>query len=60
MIYEEVKRSRIKALLSSLVFSVILMIFPVISGVIVTINRMDTLRGYYLQGIFMMYPSPCL
>ncbi len=54
MIYEEVKRSRIKALLSSLVFSVILMIFPVISGVIVTINRMDTLRGYYLQGIFMM------
>ena len=37
------KKSKLRAILSSLVFSVSLMIFPVTSGVIVVINGMDAI-----------------
>lgn len=43
-----------RALLSSLIFSIVLMIFPVASGVIVTINNMDVPQSYWVQGAFML------
>jgi len=54
MIEEKNKKSKFRAILSSLVFSVILMIFPVTSGVIVVMNGMDAIQSYWMQGVFMM------
>ena len=54
MIEEKNKKSKLRAILSSLVFSVILMIFPVTSGVIVVMNGMDAIQSYWMQGVFMM------
>lgn len=54
MIDEKRKNTKLRALLSSLIFSVVLMIFPVASGVIVVMNDMDAIQGYWLQGVFMM------
>jgi membrane protease YdiL (CAAX protease family) len=51
---EKRKNTKLRAMLSSLIFSIILMIFPVASGVIVVINDMDAIQSYWLQGIFMM------
>lgn len=48
------KNAKLGALFSAFIFSIFLMIFPVASGVIVSINKMDTLKGYWVQGIFMM------
>lgn len=41
-------------MLSSLIFSIAMMIFPVVSGAIVVINGTDTLQSYCIQGVFMM------
>ena len=43
-----------RAMLSSLVFAIVLMIFPVASGAIVVMNGMDAIQSYWLQGAFMM------
>ena len=43
-----------RAILSSLVFAIVLMMFPVASGAIVVMNGMDAIRSYWLQGAFMM------
>lgn len=48
------KNTKLRAILSSLVFSIVLMIFPVASGVIVVMNDMDAIQSYWLQGAFMM------
>lgn len=40
--------------MSSLVFAIVLMMFPVASGAIVVMNGMDAIRSYWLQGAFMM------
>ena len=54
MIDEKRKNTKLRALLSSLIFSLVLMIFPVASGVIVVMNDLDAIQGYWLQGVFMM------
>ena len=54
MAEEKIKSAKLRALISSLVFSVILMIFPVASGVIVVMNGMDAIQSYWMQGVFMM------
>ena len=54
MIDEKRKRSKLRAVLSSLIFSIAMMIFPVVSGAIVVINGIDTLQSYCIQGVFMM------
>ncbi len=43
-----------KAVLRSLLFSVVLMIFPVLSGAIVTINHIAAPQSYWAQGSFML------
>ncbi len=30
-----------------------MMIFPIVSGIIVTMKKLSTLKGYYVQGAFM-------
>ena len=54
MMDEKRKNTKLRSVLSSLVFSIVLMIFPVASGVIVVMNDMDAIQGYWLQGVFMM------
>jgi membrane protease YdiL (CAAX protease family) len=54
MIDEKRENAKLRAVLSALVFSIILMIFPVASGVIVVMNDMDAIQSYWLQGVFMM------
>lgn len=54
MIDEKGKNTKLRAMLSSLIFSIVLMIFPVASGVIVVMNDMDAIQSYWLQGVFMM------
>ena len=54
MIDEKRKSPKLRVVLSSLVFSLVLMIFPVASGVIVVMNDMDAIQSYWLQGAFMM------
>lgn len=54
MIDDKQKNTKLKVVFSAFIFSIILMIFPVASGVIVAINKMETLTGYWVQGIFMM------
>lgn len=54
MIDEKRKNAKLRAMLSSLIFSIVLMIFPVASGVIVVMNDMDAIQSYWLQGVFMM------
>ena len=54
MIDEKRKRSKLRAVLSSLIFSIAMMIFPVVSGAIVVIRGTDTLQSHCLQGVFMM------
>lgn len=48
------KNTKLRVISSALIFSIFLMIFPVASGVIVAINDIDTLKSYWIQGIFMM------
>lgn len=54
MIEEKSKKTKLRAIMSSLIFSVVLMIFPVASGVIVVVNDLDVIQSYWLQGAFMM------
>lgn len=54
MIEEKNKKSKLRVILCSLVFSVILIIFPVTSSVIVVMNGMDAIQSYWMQGVFMM------
>ena len=54
MIDEKSKNTKSRSVLSSLVFAIVLMMFPVASGVIVAMNDMDAIQGYWLQGVFMM------
>ena len=54
MIDEKRKRNKLGAVLSSLIFSIVMVIFPVVSGVIVVANSIDNLQGYCIQGAFMM------
>jgi membrane protease YdiL (CAAX protease family) len=51
---EKRKNTKLRAVLSSLIFSIVLMIFPVASGVIVVMNDMDAIQSYWLQGVSMM------
>lgn len=48
------KSTKLRAVLSALILSILLIIFPVVSGVVVVINGIDTLRGYWIQGVFML------
>ncbi|HWS28754.1 MAG TPA: CPBP family intramembrane glutamic endopeptidase [Clostridia bacterium] len=43
-----------RAVLHSFLFSVVLMIFPVLSGAIVAINHMGAPQSYWVQGSFML------
>lgn len=45
---------KLRAVLSSLAFAIVLMMFPVASGAIVVMNGMDAIQSYWLQGVFMM------
>ena len=54
MIDEKRENTKLGAMLSSLISSIVLMIFPVASGVIVVMNDMDAIQSYWLQGVFMM------
>lgn len=54
MIDEKRKNTKLRALVSSLIFSIVLMIFPVASGVIAVMNNMNAIQNYWLQGVFMM------
>lgn len=54
MIDEKRKNTKLRTMLSSLISSIVLMIFPVASGVIVVMNDMDAIQSYWLQGVFMM------
>jgi len=54
MMDEKRKNTKLRSVLSSLVFAIVLMMFPVASGVIVVVNDMDAIQGYWLQGVFMM------
>lgn len=54
MIDRKRKSTKLSAVLSSLMLSVLLMIFPVVSGVVAVINHMNTLQSYLMQGVFMM------
>lgn len=53
MAYSKTKNA-FKALFYSLIVAVTLTIFPIISGLIIAINEIDTIQGYYIQGAFMM------
>ena len=46
--------TKLRTVLSSLILSIVMMIFPVVSGAIVVINGTDTLQSYCIQGVFMM------
>ncbi len=48
------KNTKLRALFSALLFSIVLMIFPVTSGMIVAIRDLNPLKTYWIQGIFMM------
>lgn len=50
----KMKITKLRTLISSLIFSIVLMIFPVASGVIAVMNDMDAIQSYWLQGVFMM------
>ena len=54
MIDEKRKSTKLRVILISLIFSIVLMIFPVASGMIVVMNDMDAIQSYWLQGVFMM------
>lgn len=49
MIDEKRRNTKLRAMLSSLIFSIALMIFPVVSGVVVVINGIDNFgsRNYH-------------
>ncbi|MDD2957679.1 MAG: CPBP family intramembrane metalloprotease [Lachnospiraceae bacterium] len=48
------KKHAAKSLVSSMMLAVALTVFPIISGVIIAINKIDTIQGYIIQGAFMM------
>lgn len=48
------KNTKLRTVFSAFIFSIVLMIFPVASGVIVINNNMDTLKSHWVQGFFMM------
>lgn len=50
----KMKSTKLRTPISSLIFSIILMAFPVVSGAIVVINSIETLQSYLIQGVFMM------
>ncbi len=43
-----------KALFYSLMLSIVLMSFPVVSGIIVAVNNMEVPQSYWVQGAFML------
>lgn len=52
MLNERNKKAR--EVLSSFLLAIVLMIFPVVSGIIVTVNNMDVPQMYWVQGAFML------
>lgn len=48
------KNMKSRAVLRSLLFSIIIMVFPVASGIIVTVNNIDVPQRYWVQGAFML------
>lgn len=51
---KEKRNSKRKAILSSLAAAMILMVFPVASGVFVAVHKLDPLQGYWIQAMFML------
>lgn len=51
----EKRNMKPRAVLSSFIFSIILMIFPVVSGIIVTVYNIDIPQRYWIQGVFMLF-----
>lgn len=45
--------SKKQTLILSFVLTLAMMIFPVVSGVIVVVGKLDGIKGYYIQGCFM-------
>ena len=54
MIDAKKRSTQRRAVFSAFLFSIVLVIFPVASGVIVATNHMGTLQGYWVQGAFMV------
>jgi membrane protease YdiL (CAAX protease family) len=50
----KMKSTKLRTLISSLIFSIFLVVFPVLSGAIVVIYCIEALQGYLIQGVFMM------
>lgn len=48
------EKGKLRPVINALIFSLVLMIFPVVSGVIAVISGMNTLQSYWIQGVFMM------
>lgn len=48
------RNKKARELLFSFVLAIVLMIFPVGSGIIVTVNHMDAPQMYWVQGAFML------
>lgn len=48
---------KFKAITISFLWTVLLMLFPVISGIIVAIRKTDTIETICIQGIFMVIPT---
>ncbi|MCE5235828.1 MAG: CPBP family intramembrane glutamic endopeptidase [Clostridiaceae bacterium] len=51
---ERKRNMKARAVWYSLILSFILMVFPVISGIIVTVNNMDAPQRHWVQGAFMV------
>lgn len=49
------KNKKAREVLYSFVLAIVLMIFPVVSGIIVTVNNMDIQEKYMVQGAFMLF-----
>jgi hypothetical protein len=54
MMDEKRNNTKLGTVLTSLIFAIVSMVFPAASGVIVVMNDMDAIQGYWLQGVFMM------
>ncbi|UUX34807.1 CPBP family intramembrane glutamic endopeptidase [Fundicoccus culcitae] len=54
MIDHNNKYLKVKTLLICLGFSLTLMLFPVVSAVIIVVNQLDRIQGFWLQGLFML------
>ncbi len=48
------RNKKARELLSAFALAIVLMIFPVVSGIIITVKNMDVPQMYWLQGAFML------